>query len=552
MLRLLKINNFAIMEDIAVEFSDGLTVITGETGAGKSMIVEAIATLCGEKMEDLSIRSNAGSAEVTGIFSVAPPIISHLKKAGVATGDEIIIRRRIERGKRQSAYINDHLVSLNLLKEIAQHTIDLIGQYENQSLLQTRNHLFLLDSYAAIENLKERYSKEYRSYREIEHELDQLQKILKEKDERMDYLRYQINEIEQIAPGQREDEELVLEKKLLGSSEKRSLLSANIADLLSEAEGSILETLSKIKKDFEELCQHDATLEGSSKDINDTIMMIEELHRDMSSYHNTIEFSQERLDEVLFRLDALHKLKKKHGGSLADVLAKLENMREELSRIESRDKDLESLSAKKLKTETNLKEMAAQLSDLRKKAARSLQKEMLENMSFLGMKKAAFEARFVPRDLYEEGFDDVEFFISTNPGEEVKPLRKIASGGEISRITLSLKSIVSKIDRIPTIVFDEVDTGISGRTAEAVGELLAELSKQHQIICITHLPQISIFARTHLLVEKKIRGKQTYAQIINLDEETRKQEIARMLGGKEITKKTLEHAAEFLQRGQHR
>lgn len=552
MLKVLRVKNLALMEDLTIDFDNGLTVVTGETGAGKSMIVEAIATLSGSRMEDVLIRSGKNFAEVTGIFGAKSSVLKRLKKSGIEVDSDLIIRRKIERNKRQHAYINDQIVSLNLLKEVAQEMIDLIGQYENQSLFYAKNHLLLLDSFAGLDDLKVEYNKNYGEYRHLQTKLENLLETMRQKDEKMDYLKYQIAEIEKANLQPDEEEKLASEKELLLSSEKRSLLSTQIITSLYEADGSAIENLTKIKKLFDDLCNYDHNLNKMNERLEASISSIDDVYREISSYQSQIEFSQQRLDDVLDKLDVINKIKKKYGKTLQEINNFLGGIKKELMLIETQDEELNNIKERIVEVEQKITSQAEELSIQRRKAAGTLRKRILELLLQLGMKKADFEIRLTNRDICENGKDDVEFYISTNPGEELKPLRKIASGGEVSRITLSLKTLLSSIDQIPTIIFDEVDTGISGRIAEAVGHLLAKVSKQHQIICITHLPQISVFADNHILVQKEIKDKETFTRIVKLDREMRKLEIARMLGGKEITEKTMEHAAEFLEKGQQK
>lgn len=552
MLRSLKVKNFALMEDLTIDFEDRLTVVTGETGAGKSMIVEAIATLCGSRMDDVLIRSGKDFAEVTGIFEVGEVLKERLIRSGIEVDNDVIIRRKIERGKRQNAYINDSVVSLNLLKEVTQEMIDLIGQYENQSLFYPKNHLLLLDSFGGITDMRQAFTNMYDEYRVLQHKLSDLLEAVRQKDEKIDYLKYQIEEIEEakLQPG--EEETLVEEKNLLLTSERRSVLSAEITTHLYEAEGSVLENLSKVEKQLAELRALDPSLAILHERLDSLLSSVDDIYREMSSYHNNIDFSQQRLDDVVERLETINKIKKKYGKTIDEVHKYLATIKKEVALIETHDEELKRMKENLAETEKRMHKMAEEISQRRHAAAVSLRRKMLQLVSKLGMKKANFEVRFTNREISETGTDEAEFYISTNPGEELKPLRKIASGGEISRITLSLKTILSGVDKIPTIIFDEVDTGIGGRIAEAVGNLLAEVSNQHQIICITHLPQISVSANNHILVTKEIKGKETFTKVERIKGEMRKMEIARMLGGKKITKKTVDHAAEFLQKTQRK
>jgi DNA repair protein RecN (Recombination protein N) len=548
MLKLLRVRDYALMEDVTLELNDGLTVITGETGTGKSMIVSAIASLCGMRIDDDAIRTGKGSSEITGVFDVNPAIKERLTQSGIEIENEIIVRRNIERGKRQSSYINDRMVSLNFLREIAQHMVDLIGQHENQSLFDKRNHLALLDAYSKLDAQRVEYQGLYNDYRDLQKKLGMLLEQMEARDERIDYLRFQINEIEKAALKADEEEELDLEKNLLTSSEKRSLLASSIVDDLYEQDGSVVEKLSKVTKAFDELINLDPQLSSNKEDMDDVVSTIDEVYRAMSSYQDKIEFSQEKLDAVIGRLETISKMKKKYGKSIQEIQGYLKRMKDELNMIETRDEEIEKTKKQIGEMEKKVYAQADGLSSKRRKAAVDLRKEIIKLLKHLGMEKADFEIRFKESDIGLQGKDDVEFYISTNPGEQLKPLRKVASGGEISRITLCLKAMLSDVDRIPTVIFDEVDIGIGGRIAESVGSLLSKVSMDHQIICITHLPQIPAFAKDHELVSKQIKGGATFTEVKRLAKDERKMEIARMLGGKKITAKTIAHAGEMLQK----
>ncbi len=552
MLRSLHIKNFVLIEDLAIEFEPGLTVITGETGAGKSMIVNAISVLCGGKIDDLNIRTGKEFLEVTGIFEPGKNQLDLLQKSGITIDGEMVIRRKLTRGKRQTAYINEQVVSLHFLKDLARGMIDLIGQHENQSLFNRQHHLLLLDSFAGLEKMRREYLKEYHIFINLKKEIEELQKAVAKKDEEIELLRFQIDEIEKADLKIDEDEHLNSEKNLLLTSERRSSLTSQIIDLLYEAEGSVYEKLTSVKKAFDEFAELDPSLSKFVETTASLLSNIDDIYREMSSYLSGIEFSAERLDYVMARLDTIERLKKKYGPTFQEINQFLEVTKRRLALIENRDAQLEELKLKIEETEKKCNKKARALSDLRKKATGQLEKRLLKILKQLGMEKAVFEVKFQRRALDETGRDDVEFYISTNPGEELKPLRRVASGGEISRITLGLKTIFSEIDKIPTVVFDEVDTGVGGKVADAVGELMSRVSKNHQVICITHLPQITAFADNHILVTKEIKGNATFTRVKKLDKKMRHQEIARMLAGKRITKKTIEHARELLKKGQQR
>ncbi len=548
MLRVLRVKNFALMEDVTLDFEDGLTVVTGETGAGKSMIVSAIASLCGARIDDDAIRTGKRTAEITGLFEVKQTVRRRLEESGITMENEMIVRRSIEKGKRQNCYVNDRMVSLNFLRDISQSMVDLIGQHENQSLFDKRNHLALLDAYAGLDGARGSYHAVYSEYRGLQSKLKMLLEEVQARDERIDYLKFQIDEIKKAALQPDEEGELNAEKNLLATSEKRSLLSGSLVDDIYEGDGSVIEKLSNVAKALEELAVLDPQLKDDSERTSAILSTVDEVYRNMSSYRDRIEFSQERLDFVMGRLETIDRMKKKYGKSVEEINGYLKRMEDELLMIETRDEEIEKTKKNIAEVEKKVRAQADDLSARRRSASSELRKKILQMLKQLGMEKAAFEIRFTQVELCASGMDEAEFYISTNPGEALKPLIKVASGGEVSRITLCLKALLSDVDNIPTVIFDEVDIGIGGRIAEAVGEMLARVSRSHQVICITHLPQIPAFADSHLLVRKEIRGDETHSEVTKLDGAKRKMEIARMLGGKEITAKTVDHAGEMLRK----
>ncbi|OGC39156.1 DNA repair protein RecN [candidate division WOR-3 bacterium RBG_13_43_14] len=546
MLRRLQVNNFALMADLEITFEAGLTIITGETGSGKSMIVEAIGTLCGDRMEDIIIRSSRDFAEVTGVFDVNSEIKPILNEAGIEGDDDLIIRRRLEKGKRQIAYVNDRVASLSLLKQVSRNLIDLIGQHENQSLFFPQNHLALLDAFCENNRLLKIFAGEYTHYRQLQQTYERLIESARQKNEKIDFLKYQIDEIIKADLQENEDERLEQEKELLLSSEKRASLSDQIISEMYDREDAALEKLARSYRLINELADLDPSLVKTAEQLQNIVTLIDESHRDLTHYRDKIEFSQDRLDAVMDRLDLIDRLKKKYSRSINDIKKHFDEIKIELATIEERDEKIAAIKVEIDSASRQVESRAKELSKHRTDAVPSFNKNVLRILKQLGMEKAEFKVHIEEGELSENGKDLAEFYISTNPGEPLKPLRKIASGGEVSRITLALKTILSGIDRIPTVVFDEVDTGIGGRIAEAVGDLLGQVSKHHQIICITHLPQISAYADNHMLVTKEIKGKETFTRVTKLDKKARQQEVARMLGGKKITQTTLTHAEEII------
>jgi DNA repair protein RecN (Recombination protein N) len=552
MLKFLKVRNYALLEDLTLDFEPGLTVITGETGSGKSMIVEAIAALCGESIEEVAIRTGRDFTEITGIFEPAPQLREYLREIGIEAGDELIVRRRAERGRRQIAFVNDQAVSLSRLKEICRACVDLVGQYENLSLFFPKNHLLLLDSFAGLADRRRACRESFLALRDARTELQKLSDAARVQDERVDLIRHEIAEIENAGLKPGEEEELNREKIRLASSERRASLSQELTAELYESENGAYGRLSRVRRILDELARLDPDLKELQDQAGTMLAAAEELNRRIAGYRDRIDFSETRLDDVMTRLDLISRLKKKYGGSPERIAEYLAGARAELSAIENRDEEIKKLRQTVAAAEEATGRIADELFRRRRTAAKPLRKKILDVMTRLGMEKADFEVRMGASELGETGRDEVEYFISTNPGEELKPLRKVASGGEISRITLALKTILSEADEIPTIIFDEVDIGIGGRIAEAVGELLAMVSRDHQIICVTHLAPISVFARHHWRVSKHVKDRETTAVVTKLDDDEREREIARMIGGKEITRKTREHAAEILQKARPR
>jgi DNA repair protein RecN (Recombination protein N) len=548
MLKFLKVRNYALLEDLTLDLEPGLTVITGETGSGKSMIVEAIAALCGEPIEEVAIRTGKDFTEITGIFEPAPPLRTYLREIGIDAEGELIIRRRAERGRRQLAYVNDQVVSLTRLKDIARACVDLVGQYENLSLFYPKNHLLLLDAFAGLRDRRQAYRERFLALRDARIELQKLSAAARIQAERVDLLRHEIGEIERVGLRSGEEEELDREKVRLTSSERRAALSQELIAELYESETGAYGRLARTRKILDELTRLDPDLKELQDQAGVLVANTEEIYRRIASYRDRIDFSETRLEEVLARLDSINRLKKKYGGRREQIDSYLAEPRRELSAIENRDEEIKKLQATVSAAERESVGIAEELTTQRQTAAKSLRKRILVTLNRLGMEKADFAVNVRRVELVETGADEAEFYISTNPGEELKPLRKIASGGEISRITLALKTILSEADEIPTIIFDEVDIGIGGRIAEAVGELLATVSRDHQIICVTHLAPISVFAQHHWRVSKQVKNRETTAVVAKLDRDQREAEIARMIGGKEITRKTREHAAEILQK----
>lgn len=561
MIKEFHIKNYALIDDIRVEPSDGLCILTGETGAGKSIIIGALGVLLGEKVDKDSIRAGTSSITIEGRFSVKlKKIEEFLEKIGIELQEDIIVRRRILKNGRGTNYINDSQVSLNTLKKLGDLLVDIHGQHQHQSLLNIDLHLELLDRFLGLEALRGELKKHYKKFLYLREELSSLTEDVKRRKEKRDLYQFQIEEIDKAKLKLGELEELLKEKKLLETAEKRHLLIGELRELLSERDNSALQLLQESERKLEELSEIDEGLKSQLDALKNASVVTEDVWRYLVDYQERIEFSQERLEEVNQRLYLLDNLKKKYGRTIEDILLYRKQIEKELSSLEIDEENIE-----KLKDEMNGEieravKLAAELSEKRKKGKEKLERKVGEILKSLGMQAAKFlvdiSYKEDPSGLFhkdgktyhldERGIDRVEFFFSANPGEPPRPLRKIASGGELSRIMLAIKSVLLEVDEIPIMVFDEIDSGIGGGVAEAVGKKLSLLGKYRQILCITHLPQIAKYANIHYKVYKETKGGRTFTRLEKLSKRGRVEELARMLSGEKITPTILRHAEELL------
>jgi DNA repair protein RecN (Recombination protein N) len=564
MLKILRIKNFAIVEDLSVEFFTGLNILTGATGAGKSIIVGALNLALGERASQEMIRTGADSSIVEAVFEIKPKnqIEKNLAEAGILCPEEqLIIRREISSKGSGKCFLNDRLVTLSNLKSVGDLLADLHGQHEHQSLLDSKEHLTYLDSYAEAVDLLAHVSEGYLRLKRKLEELGELKRIDKVSREKKELYQFQLNEITRAGLSVEEEEKLTTEKKIQENSEALFQIVSMVFQELYDIDGSIIERLSLSKKELEKGGEYDPRLREHIENLNSAILQLNDSSRFLQGYKESLNFDPEKLEKVRERLNLINSLKKKYGQSVQEVLNYADKIKTDLEKIENRDelihnteKDIEDLR-KVLKTDSMF------LSDKRKEKGSELSRKIKKELSFLGMERCNFEVKISWReeenglleieskryDVDEKGIDQVEFYVSPNPGEELKPLAKIASGGEISRIMLALKSVLAKSDQIPTMIFDEVDVGIGGEIAEAVGKRMKTLSSTHQIICITHLQQIASQADFHFKVYKEVSKNRTITRIKLLSREERIKEIARMIGGKKISDLSLEHAAEMIE-----
>lgn len=568
MLKLLRISNFALIDELELELHPGLNVLTGETGAGKSIIVNAISLVVGERADVEQIRTGADVAVVEAVFDLGAnrSLLESLKRLCGFESDTLVITRALERTGRTKCTVNGHPVNLKTLKCIGGLLVDIHGQHEHQSLLHPETHLAYLDRYGGerVSTLLSAYRSLYDELKGIEDLKRELVSSERERERRIDLLRYQIREIDEarLMPG--EEEELRSERQRLIHAEKLAEAVERVRRSLhgSENVSGALPMLSEAFAELKKASQWDGKLTSFYKEIEQLIYSLEEVARAIDCYAAGLEFNPHRLEEIESRLALISSLKRKYGDSIEEILAYRERIEHELKMLERHEERLDELERRSSELYQKLSQIACELSMVRSEVAKSMERAMEEQLHSLMMEKARFKVSIV-RETDEngllidgerfafdrDGIDQVEFLISPNVGEPLKPLAKIASGGEISRLMLALRAILHSAHEIPTLVFDEIDIGIGGRTAETVGEKLKGVSKFAQVICVTHLPQIACMAELHISVEKVMRRGRTFIKVRRLSsDEERIAEIARMLAGSSVTETTLKQAAEMLAR----
>lgn len=564
MLRSLRIKNFAIVENLGIDFFPGLNVLTGATGAGKSIIIGALNLALGERASSEMIRTGAESAIVETVFETKAKsqIEKLLTEFGIInTENQLIIRREVSAKGVSRCFMNDRQVTLNNLKLIGDQLADLHGQHQHQSLLNPAEHLVYLDSYAELKDLLSKVSDCYYELKKKLNDLEELKRIEKISKEKKELYQFQLKEISSANLSIEEEGELSSQKKILENAETLFQIASSVYEELYNREGSIIARLSSFKKELEKGESFDKRLREYIEALNSASLHLNETSRFLESYKESLDFDPGRLEKIRERLNLINTLKKKYGQSVNEVLSYAEKIKNELDKIENRDELIQKMENEIKDLKELLKRESLSLSEKRKEGGKELSRKIKKELSFLGMEKCGFEVRISYREsedglleiegkryyVEEKGLDQVEFFVSPNPGEELKPLTKIASGGEISRIMLALKSVLAKSDQIPSMIFDEVDVGIGGEMAEAVGKRMKALSSTHQIICITHLQQIASQAEHHFKVFKEVSKNRTITKIKLLSKEERIKEIARMMAGKKISDLTLEHAAEMIE-----
>ncbi len=566
MLRSLFVKHYALIEEISVEFERGLNILTGETGAGKSILIDALSLLLGDRASTEVVRKGSDKAIVEGVFAIpnSSAIESLLKENEIELSDELIVRREVSLKGQNRCFINDTPAPLALLKEIGDMLVDLHGQHDHQALLRSETHVGFLDDFGGDESVLQGYRQCYRKLSELFSKKRELREREHRLKERKDLYDFQIKEIDAVDPQIGEEETLEAELKILENAEKLHELTSQLHQLLYDGESSVHDSLVKARKQIELLNTIDSSFSDAAGEVKSAEIIAEELSKFIHSYHAKIEFNPEKLEQIRERLGQFSLLKKKYGGTIESLLEHRRSIGVEFSLAENFEKELAILEKSINEERQTCSAAAEKVTAKRHESAKKIEKAIVAALSELGIASARFQVRF-ERTKKEAGSDDsyvrigkedfaatldgidaVEFLLSTNVGEDLMPLVKVASGGEVSRVMLALKSALAHSDKTPLLIFDEIDVGVSGRIGQAVGLSLKKLSALHQIIAITHLPQIAGLADTHFAVEKVEDGKRTLTKLRKLGIEDRVREVAKLMSGEKVTEAGLKGARELM------
>jgi DNA repair protein RecN (Recombination protein N) len=549
MLLNLTISNFAIIDRLDVQFDAGFNVLTGETGAGKSIILDAFGLLLGDRARPDLVRAGTVEATVEALFDLTglDEIRHAFAGAGFPVDGELVLRRVVQSGGRSRAYINGSLVTLNQMQPLAEQLVTMCGQHEHQSLLRRNVHLAILDRFGAIDELVSSYREVFQKMQEVTRQLERFEQAERDQRQRLEFLRHQYDEIDAAQLALDEEESLLAERLLLQNAERLSGVTTGGYVALYDNEGSVCEILGNLVADLQSAAAIDPALDSIAQTVQRSLYDLEDASTELRSYLNRITFDPDRLEAIEQRLSVLSRLKRKYAPSVAEILAQQERFALEIAQMENAGETRESLyeESRALAEKTHL--LGEELSTRRRQAAERLVTTLVDELSDLAMPGASFDVAFtpLPKPGYD-GLEKVEFMVSLNPGEPRMPLARVASGGELSRLMLGLKRLVPDADRVPTIIFDEVDAGIGGAAATAVGRKLRTVSRSAQILCVTHLPQVAAFADHHHRVIKREVAGRTLAAMESLTGDDRVQEMARMLGGAQVTEQSVLHAKELI------
>ena len=547
MLSLLHIENIAVIERSDISFDRGFNVLTGETGAGKSIVIDAISAVLGERAYRDIIRTGTDMASVRAVFTDVPKL-PWFEEFGVEYDPETVIQRQIHLDGKNICRVNGSLVSVSILRKLGIQLINIHGQHDSASLFDEENHLTFLDGFANNATLRDTYTEKFAVVAALRREIDNLTMDESEKLRRMETLRYQIAEIEKAELEAGEDEVLEERRKLLQNAEK---ITDGMNDAVENLYGGddtdgAASMLSVAERALARISKFSDNISDLHEKVTDLMYQVQDVAELVRDARDELSYSADELEQIEYRLDTIHKLRRKYGVTCSDILDYLEKAKQELDEIEFADDHLERLKRKLEKAEKSAWYAAIALRENRRSAALSMSERILTELSQLDMPRVQFECRFAETELTAHGADTVAFYMSANAGEDLKPLSKVASGGELARIMLAMKNVLAERDQVATLIFDEVDTGVSGRAAQKVAEKLRSVAQHKQVLCVTHLPQLAALAQTHLLIAKGERDGRTYTTVTPLDTEGRKRELARIIGGATITETTLKSAEEML------
>ena len=547
MLSLLHIENIAVIEQADISFDHGFNVLTGETGAGKSIVIDAISAILGERAYRDMIRTGTNKASVRAIFTDVPRF-AWFADNGVDYDSETMIQREIFLDGKNVCRVNGTLVSVSALHRLGIQLINIHGQHDSASLFDENNHLAFLDAFSDNGELLTKYRAQYEKVSALRREIDSLSMDEGEKLRRMETLRFQIEDISKAELQAGEDEALESRRKLLQNAEKLSNGMDGAVECLyggEESDGAA-SLLREAERALSRIARYDDSIQSLHDKVADLMYQVQDAAEEVKDARDSLAYSADELESIEARLDVIHKLRRKYGATCEDILAYLEQAKTELDEIEFSDDRLERLKGKLAKAEQQAWDAADKLRSDRKQAAQALSQRILSELAQLDMPKVQFSCTFTPTELSANGADFVAFYMSANAGEALKPLSRVASGGELARIMLAMKNVLAEHDQVATLIFDEVDTGVSGRAAQKVAEKLRSVAAGKQVLCVTHLPQLAALASTHLLIAKSERNGRTYTTVTPLDFEGRKRELARIIGGAAITETTLKSAGEML------
>lgn len=552
MLQELSIRHFAIIDALALSFERGLTVLTGETGAGKSIIIDALQLLTGGRGSGEFVRHGEKKAEIEGMFSIHAdhPCIPLCQEFGIEADEEsIILRREISAAGKSVCRVNGKMVTLSILREIGAKLMDIHGQHEHQELMNASSHIRLLDDFGGrpIEQARRRYEEVFHQYAHLQSEIRRLSENDQHLAHRLDLIQFQLNEIENASLVSGEEEKLEAERQQLANFEKLYGALSEAYNALS-GEGRALDWLGLSMNGLESAASINEEYKPLHESAANSFYVLEDTVRDVSSLLDTLEFNPGRLNEIQSRLNEISQLKRKYGTTIDEILHYSETIAKEIDQLTHRDTHVTRLQKELEEAEKHVLAEGQKLSLLRLDAARQLEEAIHQELKELYMEKTVFNVNVQSESgqFRKDGIDQIEFYMTTNPGEPLKPLVKIASGGEMSRVMLAMKTIFSRHQGITSIIFDEVDTGVSGRVAQAIGEKIYKIAVHSQVLCISHLPQVAAMADTHLYIQKQHGGARTSTTVTPLDEEEKASEIGRMISGAEMTDLTKEHAKELL------